>query len=431
MARYSPTVRPDDEPTRDPTRFGRQVSDAFARYREDVRTDELQDREDAEYEANAPLRDLRRRAGEVEAEEYLRDTRGYVPSDRSSGTMPRRPDPSRFDPELARDLFRGERVGMARSEPQRPEPGAYVGNLPGAQPPMEEQDIVALPGQFMGGQFSPEVVRIGGRAYQVDPTQTAEARGARAAAAQAESEEAAFQRQVEELVAAGVDPQQAPAIVRQGLADDFLQPEEEPVTYDPDQGIFPDEETKRAFLEYRRQLALADEAGRLQRDQADSRGGRGGGSGDAGPISVEDAFDRLQEIYSQTDRRGQTTLLLPEADLVRLANAWAAGRISEEELPALEDLMPAEEMPEAEEGGGLWSWVKGFFQNERETGPGPAPTQAGPPPGERQESSAAAVDSARAIVREFPGVPPSQIRMILEDEGFTPREIDQVLGQGG
>lgn len=457
--RFTSSVRPDDEPRRDPTRFGHDIGRAFEEFKKQKRTKTLEDREDSEFERQRPLRELTTAAGEVEAENYLRDQGGFVASDGTSGTMPGAQGgriPSRFDPNMAGDIFRQERVGLARGSGRggdgSSEAGAFVGSAPGqpAPEPATDQDVIALPGQFMGNDFAPEVVRqpprrrtIGGREFVRDPNATADARG------QAEQEEQ-FNRQVQELVAAGVDPQKAPAIVRQGLADEFISPEQEPVTFDPDRGVFPDpesrqayldfledkrlategpedpdlnpmrgefpdEQSREAFLEFRRRLAAADEGPDGEAGGRDRR------------IEVDDAFDRLQELYSETNRYGdRVSLLLPEAELVRLAEAWARGEIGPEDLPRREDLME-QPVQEEEESPGRFTRIGNFFRGEKENVRGEGAARAGTGAGGRDPRLEATVDSARAVVREFPGIPPSQLRTIMEEEGFDAPVIDQVL----
>lgn len=434
--RYSPTVRPDDRTDRRP---GLEVADAFDQQRQERIQDALLEQTQIDRDRRRGREDTQDAASELAFEKWIEDNLGgrRVEPDVAGPGAAGRTDPVAADPELTRPLFEQARIGMQRGTEQG---GAGVGIQPPADP--QAGKVAVLPGQFMGGQFAQELIRvpeqpqrrtIAGQDYMMDPSRTRESRDR----ARVESEKAT---DIEALVASGIPEPQARAMVEAapGAIPSHLQRRDPASTraLDPMKGEFDNDEARNAFIDFRRRLALADAAGRVGRAPGD----------DDGPITVEDALAELDQMYGEFDRSGNLIgHRLNERERFDLAIRWSQGRLNPDDLPLPEP--EAVEEPEEQSGGylrNLWNAIRGRggapeeegMPSERNATAGQDVTLGpdGPAPTTNRGTSAptgdAAADTARAIIREFPNVPPNELREILISSGVDPAVVDQVLGGG-
>ena len=418
MGRFSPTVLPDDDPRERP---GQEIASAFdafraARGQEEEREFAREDRGIAAEERGIEAEERGRRrsredigdaAQRLEFERLVQEQIGGTPTAGAEAPQQAGPDP--------RKLFQDARLGLAG------EAQAEARAAAAAEPPK----LAVLPGQFAGGAFSPTAVFTGGpgtrtlagQTFDIDPTQTAAARGSRASKAD-------FERKVQRLIDLGEDPARARAAVEFGTGEDFAQPVEAE-EFDPTRGEFEDPEAREAFLQFKRELSIASEAGRSGRERAAREGKADVDT--KGPISEKDALAELDQMYGHFDESGVLDghqLSLQERQ--RLAQMWAAGDLEPEDLPPIEE--PVEEVP-VEEGPGLASRafrsVRKFFRGDPEE-----PTQrAGvvEPAAVGRTGPTEEVDSIRAMLRDLPGRSPEQILEIGLGLGFQEEDIAQAL----
>lgn len=415
--RYSPTVRPDDTTDRRP---GLEVADAFKQMRNQNIEDDLLQEDQLDRDRRRGREDIVDAGAELEFEQWLKDNLGATPTE-PGGTPAGPPASESFDPTASAPLFEEARIGM------------QAGTAPGARSPLamggEEElgEVAVLPGQFMGGQFSQELVRtptrtIAGREFAIDPTQTAEARGK---AQEAEQR----RRKIAALVGGGIPQQEAVAMVdaAPGAIDSHFERRDpsEARRNDPMKGEFTDDAERDAFLGYRRRLAIADAAGRT--------GTNGRTPGD-GPIDVQDALAELDQMYGEFDRSGNLVgHRLSERERFDLATRWSEGRLSPNDLPEQEEGPAPADTPEEP---GFFKKILNRLNPSVDAMGNPTPPA---PSGERNAggssspapgpSGDAAVDSIRSIAREYSGkVAPARIREIFLERGYTPEQVDAALG---
>ena len=344
-------------------------------------------------------------------EKYLQDRYGatpsYVPDEGlgGGGFDPQQVTPSpglsgqdpRGTPSGAPSMFRDARMGMG-------EPPSALTQPVDLGPP----ETVVLPGQFAGGQFSPEAITIGGpqerpirgpgdpqvsptragqetrefagETYNLDPSQTLEQRNIRAEEEErtrlTAEEEAQLQKEISALVEAGVPENQARAVAMFDAEKEYLKPaEEEPGGFDPDrEGQF---ETEEEFLAFQKALATAK----------DAVGRRPSKPGEGRPqITLEKALlevDRLFGTWDPATERYHHTL--SEGERYDLAQRMMSGTLTPEEIDAamVQPEDPGEPAPPEFESGGFGRFFQRLFPGGK-TGFEQVSGEVGPLPEERQ-----------------------------------------------
>lgn len=444
MGRYSPTVLPDSRPDQRP---GLEIANAIDAFRaaKDLEADRAE--ADTDRTRRREREDVTDATRDIELDELVRDAFGGTPVGETPVGVPTPVGETQQTPE-ARGAPQGA-VGVPTPELTRPafddaRSGLQAGTVQqgigqeqqgiGQEQPTDpsEGEIVALPGQFMGGDFAQETVRaptrtFAGREYEIDPTQTKEARD--------EQERA---DDLKALIAAGIPEAEALAMLRTAPSaiPSHLQAEKPGVVRrnDPMRGEFENEEARAAFIQFRGDLAAAT-----------ASGGRGSTRAASGPITVKNALEELDQMYGEFDRSGNIIgHQLGERERFRLATLWSEGKLTEDQLPE-----PAtEEAPPEEEN------EPGFFRQlinrldprvDRLGRPHGSHADGGQDPGEGTQragplSSGAraapggsdiVADSLRSIVREFSTkVGEARLREILLDEGYTAEQIAAALRGG-
>lgn len=420
MARFSPTVLPDDQRRERPDLEIAQAFDEFrtAQGEEEDRRFTREDRGIAAEERGIEAEERGRRrsrediddaAQQIEFERFVKEQLGGTPTAGAPARPEAGPDP--------RQLFQDARLGLAgKAQAEARERAAD-------EPPQ----LAVLPGQFAGGAFSATAVYTGGRTrelagqtFDIDPTQTAAARGSRAS-------QADFDRKVQRLIDQGDEPARARAAVEFGTGEDFAQPEEAE-EFDPTRGEFENPEAREAFLQFKRELSVASEAGRSGRERA-ARAGKADVD-TKGPITEKDALAELDQMYGEFDESGILVgSQLSVRERQRLAQMWAAGELEPEDLPEKEEPAAEEELPE--QGPGLarraFRGVRDFFRGDSGAETQRAGVVEPSAVGAGQPGADTAMDSIRLILRDIPHLSPDSARSILLDEGFMEEDITQVL----
>lgn len=425
MGRFSPTVLPDTEPR---SRPGLEISEAFAEFRQAQGEEEERGfvREDR---AEAAVDRTRRRSREdigdaatqLEFEQYVRDQIGGTPQQAQEPIPP------------TRGAFDEARLGLAAQGPQGPLT---------EEVDLGPEEVVVLPGQFAGGTFSPQAVRVGGtqtrtlagREFAVDPSQTAEARHGRAVEGErtriAAEEEDELQRKIRAMVQAGIDPREAEA---RALGVDVGTREEPVGGFDPDD---PSQFTDRAdYLAFQRQLANAKDAvGRRPP-------GAGGGPAEKPEIALKDAFlevDRLLGVWNPDTETYETDL--SEGERLDFARRMTRGELTSEEVEDIaarrREEAPLQEEPQFEHGpfkrffernirGGRTGLERKSTPQAMEAAPDDTPRAHDVPPTGVGTGSPVS-DSILAIAEEFSDLDQGTIREILLEQ-YTEAEVNKAL----
>ena len=441
---------------------GGQIADAFSSYfaAKNLETDR------AEAATDRERRRAREDIGDVvqqgDFEQYLQDRYGATPSYApgeglgGGGFDPQQAAPGpglegqdpRGVPSGGPDAFRDARMGIG-------EPRSALTTPVDLGPP----ETVVLPGQFAGGQFSPQAVTIGGpqapptragqetrefagQAYDIDPSQTLESRTLRAEEQErtrlTAEEEAQLQKEIAALIEAGVPENQARAVAMFDAEKEYLKPaEEEPgVTgFDPDrEGQF---KTREQYLAFQKELATAKDAV--------GRRPPGAGGEERPQITLEKALleiDRRFGTWDPVALRYEHTL--SEGERFDLAQRMMSGTLTPEEINAamVRPEVPGEAPPPEFESGAFGRFFQrlmpggktGFEQVSGEVGPlevspDSVPREHNEPP-EPGGSGSAVQDSIVAISEQvkaaYPHLSPEQIRRLLSDE-FSIADVRQVL----
>lgn len=430
--RFSPTVVAD---TRGRERPGLDVARAFEEFREAQMREEglefeREEREFAREDRTIEAEERERRRGredisdallDLEFERLVREELGGVPSE----PKPTAPGPRDMMESFAEEQARltapttGDRFIEGRAEP------LDLG------PP----EVAVLPGQFVGGMFSPQAVTVprtrelAGRTFEIDPSRTAEARQSRAGIneqkrRQAEQERA-LQEEINALLRAGVDPRQAEAVARFDLEEEFVRPEAETVEgFDRDApGAF---RSRQDFLNFERELAEARRA-------------PPGTTTERGPITLKDAFAEVDNLFGVWEGDALVGHSLPEGERLRVAQAMAAGTLEPGEVDRLVSEYRRDEPAPPELGEFESGPIGRFFQRilpggrtgqERRQLPKSAEAVARPRPETPIVPSREppAVDTIRTIIDENPDMDPDTLREILLEE-FSEEEVNLAFGR--
>ena len=439
MGRFAPTVLPSSTARRP----GLEIAQAFSDFR--VARGEEEDREflredrdiaAAERERLKPQQARDAARDEFSFDEEVRNRFGGTPV-REGATPPadRTPvelmDPTGAQPpEDVAGAFQEWRQGLPAQPPTQPPPGPQDPIRGPSDPPLNPE-VAVLPGQFAGGVFAPQAVTVqppqrqeyGGRMFDIDPTQTQEARGIAA-------QEAALQQEVDALVASGVDPERARAVAMFDLEEEFVTPEEAPVKgFDPDRtGTF---SSRQEYIAFQEELAAA------------KRGVDTPTQGE-GPIDLDDAFAEVDNIFGEWEGELMTGHRLSEGERLRVARGLADGSITPDELDQL--AAPEPEPEDAEPFRFEAGPVKRLFQSILPWGKTGLETVGTPTPATAEETSAPraetpvtpstappVLDSISSVIgqirEQHPNLTDEQIRGLLVEE-YGEDDVDVVLRGG-
>lgn len=460
MGRFSPTVVADSTQRERP---GKEIAGAFSTYFDEKRieTDRGNAAEDRSRILKREGQDDVVRQGDFE--DYLRDRYGATPSYTDAGlggggfqgpggAQETAPQPGiQGQPPIgqpsgqAPDIFQDARMGIG--EPQSPLT---------APPDLGPEQVVALPGQYVGGGFSPEAVTIGGpraapqetrefagQNYNIDPSQTLEARTGAAQEQErnrlSAEESNQLEREIQALVEAGVPVNEARAYAMFDEEGEALEratgrAQTPPKGFDPDSpGAF---SSAKEYLAFQEELATAK----------DAVGRRPPGAAAAGrpPIDLETAMEKVDALVGTWNPDTQSwDHNLSQGERYDLAVRMSQGDLTGEELDALAS-RGGEEValpPDFESGG-----FKRFFQRlmpggksgfERMDGtegplePAPEvinrPHDQPPQPGGDLTAVHDSISTAANMIQEaYPDLSFDQIKGILVEE-FPEREVNQVL----